>query len=157
MAAIPNETFRHQLGFLLHETFFPQVHPGPTAYLDRDAGWFPTLASVSAERASRATVAGGTTVAGHVDHTRFYLEVVRAFARGERPSVDWDASWRTTTVDEAAWTALQVAFRDAAEALTAEVERRTEWEQDALAGAMGALAHCAYHLGAIRQMLLVQG
>lgn len=153
--AIPTDIFRNQLLFLLEETFFPQEHPGPTAYLDRDTGWFPTLEAMSAGRASRPTVPDGTTVAGHVEHSRYYLEVVRAFARGERPKPDWSESWRAREVDARAWEALRGAFREAVAGTLEDIRAQRAWGQDALAGAMGALAHCAYHLGAVRQMLLV--
>jgi hypothetical protein len=41
--------------------------------------------------------------------------------------------------------------------LLVTIETHSAWDEDSLGDAIGAIAHTAYHLGAIRQRLAVQG
>jgi hypothetical protein len=68
--------------FLLTETF----ESVQVAYLDRGTSLFETLAEISAEGASQP-MGDCATVAAHVAHTRYYLEVLedRMFGRDHRP------------------------------------------------------------------------
>jgi len=153
--AIPIDVFRSNLLFLLDETFASPARGGGNAYLDRQTGWFPTLERVDAELASRPVAPGATTVAGHVEHTRFYLEVALMYARGEAPRIDWKDSWTVTSVTPAEWDRLRGALADACRRLESHVRDARTFAPDDVGGALGALAHCAYHLGAVRQMLRV--
>ena len=56
-------------------------------------------------------------------------------------------------VDAAAWAALRARLREQYNGLVVAVEMHARWDEDALGVAMGAVAHTAYHLGAIRQRL----
>ena len=58
-----------------------------------------------------------------------------------------------TTVDDAGWAELQVQLRREYDSLFVAVESHAVWDEDALGVAIGAIAHAAYHLGAIRQRL----
>lgn len=58
-----------------------------------------------------------------------------------------------SSVDDAGWAALRARLRDEYERLLVTVETHTLWDEDALGVASGAIAHAAYHLGAIRQRL----
>jgi len=60
-------------------------------------------------------------------------------------------------VDDAAWVALRTELRRAYESLLVAVETHGVWDEDALGVAIGAIAHTAYHLGAIRQRLVRAG
>lgn len=145
------EVFRSNLAFLLEETFATPAHPSGNAYLDRQAGWEPTLAALSAEEASQAQAPGGTTIAGHVEHARFYLEVLLRFADGSPERVDWEASWGVREVTPVAWEALRASFAETSERLVRAFEDRPAWDDRAVGAALAVLAHSAYHLGAIRQ------
>ncbi len=56
-------------------------------------------------------------------------------------------------VDDAAWAALRTRLREEYDRLVVAVEMHARWDEDALGVALGAVAHTAYHLGAIRQRL----
>ena len=147
------EAFRNNLDFLLEETFESPARPAGNAYLDRSAGWFPTLDGLTAEQASRSLVAGGTTIAGHVEHARFYLEVMLRYAAGTAEQVDWDESWRAREVTEERWRELKDAFAESCKRLEAELAEVDSWGDHEVGAAMAALMHSAYHLGAVRQLM----
>ena len=147
-------TFRTNLAFLLEETFASPARPGGDAYLDRQAGWEPTLAAVTAEEASYAPVPGGTTMAGHVEHARFYLESLLRYADGQTESIDWDASWGIREVTPVAWDALRASFAETSARAIRAFEDRETWDEHAVGAALAILAHSAYHLGAVRQRLV---
>ena len=44
-------------------------------------------------------------------------------------------------------------FRRQYLATMSAIENVTDWNRDELGGAIGAIAHAAYHLGAVRQMI----
>jgi hypothetical protein len=58
-----------------------------------------------------------------------------------------------STVDDVEWAAFRARLRDEYEQLLVAVTTLAQWDEDALGMAMGAIAHTAYHLGAIRQRL----
>ena len=132
----------------------PNPHYEWTYFLDRgpDAGLRNTLAKLTAGEASREI--GGNSVAAHAHHVLFSFEAFGAFIAGDRTKRDWDESWRVSTVDEAAWTKLQDDLAASYADLRASIEKHGDANDEAYAGALGALAHFAYHLGAIRQKLV---
>ena len=124
-----------------------------TYFLDsgRDAGLRPTLAKLSAAEASREW--GGNSIAAHAHHVLFSFEAFGAFIRGDRASRDWDESWRVKTVDDAQWTRLQEDLGREYQAVREAIRAHAETGDEALRGALAAVAHLAYHIGAIRQKL----
>ncbi len=118
-----------------------------------DAGLFGTLGRCDAPLASRSI--GGTSIAAHVHHTAFAMEASAAWIRGERKPLDWKSSWSVKTVDAAAWAGLNAHLRAAYHALRAAIETGGRASEESMGGAVGAAAHAAYHLGAIRQKLAV--
>ncbi len=133
-----------------------------TAFLDGtkadgsgNHGLLATLAGLSAAQASDPTVLG-LSAAAHAAHLAYHMEVVVRWENGERGPFDWKASFQPGTVDEPAWTALQRRVESAYGALVELAQRPTDWddeEKGAAGGVAGALAHVAYHLGAIRQLV----
>ena len=118
-----------------------------------EAGIFGTIGSKTAREASAVT--GGTTIAAHVHHAAFALEASTAWIKGDRSSRDWKESWETSTVDESSWTELRDRLRRAYEDLRSAIEQHGMASVEAVGGAIGAVAHAAYHLGAIRQKVAV--
>lgn len=150
---IPPTAFTTALSDLLVETFESPPRPG-SAYLDQGAGLFDTLADVSAERASRPAFPGATTIAQQVAHVRFYFEVLQRYLSGTlEGKADWDGSWRTVEVDAAAWDDLRDGLREDYRAVREGLERTPSWGEREMGGAMAVLAHTAYHLGALRQLI----
>lgn len=145
------DTFRGALRMVLTE-MFEDVHG---IFLDRNTSFFETLESVSAEEASRPVADGCASIAAQVEHTRFYLEMVVLFARGEVvQSIDWQATWQLTTVTPGEWETLKGRLRDQYQQIRSLVDDDSVWMQEtAVQGALGMVAHTAYHLGEIRRSL----
>jgi hypothetical protein len=143
---------------LLRETFEGPQGPS-TNYLDGDptAGYLPAIAALSAADASRPTRPGGATIAGHVHHVSFGLEVSNASLRGDKSPRDWSESWLIRSVDEPSWQALQRELRRRFDALVATVEASAANGGPDVGTVLGAIAHVAYHLGAVRQAVTAIG
>jgi hypothetical protein len=126
-------------------TYFVDNRPG--------AGLFGAIEGLSAAEASRPIA--GTSIASHVHHVCFALSDSSAWIQGDRSPRDWSESWQVHTVDGAAWEELQQRLRREYEGLLGVIESHAVSSEDAFGGAIGAIAHTAYHLGAIRQKLAV--
>lgn len=122
-------------------------------YLDKETSIFETLATITAEEASQ-TNEHCATIAAHVAHMTYYIDILLELINGAQPQADWGYIWQTVsdvTADE--WQASQQALRDNYQKIR-KIASKMEWEDERqLAGAMGIIAHNAYHLGEIRQML----
>lgn len=124
--------------------------PGKHGYfLDHGAGLRSTLAALSAENASRDV--GGTSIAAHAHHILFGLDAFGAFISGDRSQKDWNESWRVKTVDDTAWQKLQSDLEVGQARLREAIEGNAAKGELEMAGSVGAVAHVAYHVGAIRQ------
>ena len=136
---------------LLDETF-RNVHGH---YLDQHTSLFETLATISAEEASRPVGGRCATLAAQVNHVRVYVEVLERLMRGEEVGkTDWAATWRVAGVDEAEWAALEQRLEAAYRRALATMQGFATWEgEDQIGAALAILAHTAYHLGEIRQAL----
>jgi hypothetical protein len=75
------------------------------------------------------------------------------FMAGRTEKVDWSESWRVKTVGEDEWDALKENVRKEYQATIEFFQKIENWDEDAISGAMSIVAHTAYHLGAIRQII----
>ena len=146
------------LGEDLRETFLiglTETFEEPIGiYLDRGTSMFQTLATISAEEASRPVSANCASIAAQVAHVTFYLELMQQFVRGEYPEVNWNEIWETVeAVTPEEWEASQQALQAAYQAVRGIVEGADWSHVNQVRGAMGLLLHNAYHLGEIRQAL----
>jgi hypothetical protein len=116
-----------------------------------DAGLFRTLAALNSEDASRGGEAGRRTIAAHVYHVNFAMSASAAWIRGDRTPRNWQESWRVSTVDKTAWRRLLDDLRVGYEDLCHAIESHGASTEEAAGGVIGAIAHVAFHLGAIRQ------
>ena len=114
-----------------------------------EAGLFGTLVALKAATASR--VWGGTTIAAHVHHAAFGLAASATWIAGDRSPRDWKQSWSVITVTDAEWRKLQQRLRDNYDELRKSIATHAPKSVESIGGAVGAVAHAAYHLGAIRQ------
>jgi hypothetical protein len=114
-----------------------------------EAGLLGTLGKLSAAEASRPI--GGSSIAAHAHHLAFGLEASAAWIRGDRTPRNWEESWRITSINDAGWSGLQDQLRDGFEVLRKAIELHGTTGAESIGGAIGAVAHVAYHLGAIRQ------
>lgn len=154
------DVFQRAMVKLLGEVF--DGPPGGEAYIlnPGDPGLLGQLATLDAVAASARPMPGRTTVAAHVDHVCFGLSLLNRWAAGEEnpwSTADWNASWKRGTVDEAQWRTLREDLRREVAAWQKHAAARTDWDDIAAAGALASVAHTAYHLGAIRQIIAALG
>ncbi|MFZ2362651.1 MAG: hypothetical protein WA040_25140 [Anaerolineae bacterium] len=152
MSAIATEHFQQALLAVLDETF--DTVRG--IYLDHGTSLFETLAGITAVEASIPVGGKCATLAAQVKHTAFYLDVLERVVRTQDTSpVDWDEIWRTVgAVSDDEWTAIQAELRASYDRVVRLIHETPVWpgEQE-IGGAIGIIAHTAYHLGEIRQAL----
>jgi hypothetical protein len=119
-----------------------------------DVGLLRSLDTLSAAEASRS-VNGGATIAAHAQHVRYGLSLMNRWAaEGGDPFADatWDAAWKVSDVDAAAWQEIRNGLRDEAHRWLAALGSARDVSQAELSGMIASIAHLAYHLGAIRQI-----
>ena len=138
----------------LEETF--ETHHG--IYLDKGTSLLATLADFTAVDASLRASDRTASIAAHVRHIVFYLQVIQKSMRGQDVGkVNWREIWETdrpVTGDQ--WRAIVQSL----EAEWANVRRMhaepATWHRGDAHGELMAIAiHTAYHLGAIRQAIAV--
>jgi isopropylmalate/homocitrate/citramalate synthase len=146
-----------QVLFYAFEETFEKVQG---VYLDKGTSLFETLAGISAEVASTPVGTSCATIAAHVEHMRFYIDILEQFIHSNPPKdVDWKHIWNTVsavTPDE--WAASIQRLRASYERVLKGLKARTEWDgNDDFGGAFAIVVHTAYHLGEIRQALCTVG
>jgi hypothetical protein len=114
-----------------------------------------TMKGITAKKASTPIVEGGSTIAAHTEHLRWSLEFALTFYRGEQPSGNWEESWTVHQVTEEEWEQLQLALLVAYQKLIYALKEVKDWSNPHfLKGTMALLPHAAYHLGAVKQLLI---
>jgi hypothetical protein len=148
---ITAERFSKQLLEMFDETF--ENHQG--RYLDKNTTLFETLATITAEEASRPVSATCASIAAQVEHIRFYLEVNENDLMGQEVgSVDWDEIWRTVeAVTPEEWEASKTRLHETYQRLRTLMQNIDTWGDYQIGGSLNILVHTAYHLGEIRQAL----
>lgn len=152
MKTISQEHYTSSLFQLLRESFEGPPAGTGSAYLDKGAGLFQTLDSLTAEAASARPWPGSATVASHCEHARFYVRALLDFMRGATAKIDWQQSWLIQTVTADEWDRLRADLGAAYETLNAHLRAVETWGDEEVGDAMAILVHTAYHLGAIRQL-----
>ena len=125
-------------------------------YLDKGTSLFETLEQTSAEEASRRASERCASVAAHVKHVSFYLQVLQnAMLKKEIGKVDWKEIWRTTReVTPQEWENLKRELRETHASVLCTLKGFDTWDgEEAISDALSIVVHTAYHLGAIRQAL----
>lgn len=145
-----SETLASSIKMLLKETFEGPGNDG-SYYTESkpNTGIFGTLDDLTAEDASRFI--NGSTIAAHSDHIRYYLWVIRTMISGTDFEKDWEASWTIATVEEVKWAEIREELHKEYVSLFAEIDTIDlgKW----LTNVNATIAHSAYHLGALRQMI----
>ena len=138
---------------LLAETF--GVSNSPEAYMLENgrAGLMGTINGLSAATASAALTPTEPTIAAHCGHILFLLSFFSGFEAGGTPAADWEGSWATRVVDEPAWAALRGQLQSTYDTVVARFTPDSAWPEPRVGAAILLLAHCAYHVGQIRQLL----
>jgi len=149
-AQIPSQKINQAVLLLLEETF-ETVHG---FYLDPDNSLLDTLAGISAAEASVPVGGKCATIAAQVTHVCFYLDALERFIRtGQNEKLDWGEVWRTVdAVTPTEWDALRERLRQTYQRIRGMMEAYDDWDaENSIGGAIGLVAHTAYHLGEIRQ------
>lgn len=154
MARVTPDTVVEQLLGLLQEAV-EGPSEGGSWFTDNspDAGFLGSIRSVDAQTASQPLA--GSSIAAHVYHSVFGMEAMAAWILGDRGRRDWKESWRVSSVTDAEWTELQDSARRAYFNLKTSIRNHALDEELSIGAAMGAVAHLACHLGAIRQKLVL--
>jgi hypothetical protein len=118
-----------------------------------DRGLLASLDHLSAQTAS-ARPDGRSSVASHVEHLRYSLELLNRTAPGRNPwaQADWADAWTHQHVNDEQWLALRSALATEAKAWLHAMSHSPSWDESAIAIAVSSIPHLAYHLGAIRQL-----
>lgn len=118
-----------------------------------DRGLIASLDLLSAETAS-ARPGGRSSVASHVEHLRYGLELLNREAKGERlwAVANWAEAWTHQTVTEEEWRTLRADLAREAQAWLEVMKQPPVWDEVGLGSAIGSIPHLTYHLGAIRQL-----
>src|SRR4051812_37092240 len=144
---IPVDAFRSAFLTLLEEIFEARHD----LVLDLGETLRETLASITAEEASREPAGGLAPICAQVAHIVILIDEQ---LRGQ-PSEDsaWADAWRLQAVSADEWSALRDQVGDRYERVRQFVTEFDSWDANYLGGALALLAHCAYHLGQIREAL----
>jgi hypothetical protein len=120
----------------------------------KDPGLLRSLDTLSAAAASATTPSGGPSIAAHVDHLCYGLELMNRWSDGENPFGDanYSASWQRLQVSDQEWTALRDRLRAETHRWRAAVRRPRDLTDAELTGVLASVVHLAYHMGAIRQI-----
>ncbi|MBH0174237.1 hypothetical protein IHV09_11745 [Fictibacillus sp. 23RED33] len=116
-----------------------------------DSGIFGVLSQLTAADASKQIY--GTTLAAHTDHIRYHMWGTNEWLyEGTFPTMDWNKSWEIHRVSEEEWLSIQAGLQHEYHRLLEKINHM-EWNEDLANEVVGSLAHSAYHLGAMQQMI----
>ena len=117
-----------------------------------DQGLLRSLDKLSAAAASKVT--GESSIAAHVDHLRYGLELMNRWSKGDSPFADADyaAPWRRVTVSDAEWGELRKRLRAEIEHWSEGLQQPRDLSHADVTGVLASVVHLGYHVGAIRQM-----
>ena len=154
MENINAEQFRNAIFALFKETFEGSpAEAGGSIYLDRGIGVFPTVSSLNVENASLASSIQSATIAAHIEHLRYYLEVLDKYLHDEEVKSDWSIAWKIKEVSETELAEIKESLQLEYEKVTKSFAEITDWNEDKMTSAIAIISHSAYHLGSIRQIL----
>jgi uncharacterized damage-inducible protein DinB len=145
---------------LLRETLIRADRQAAYLLNPSDPGLVESLKPLSAQTASQAPGPGRKSIAAHANHVLYGIELANRALSGEEgvyEKADWSQAWQLESVTESQWRDLVSRLEQQTKLLLEQVARPRQWDELTLTGAFSIAAHTAYHLGAIRQMLLELG
>ena len=144
------------------ETFEGEVEAGKCWITSgpRESALLGTIEQLTHHEALAApagAATGGKSIAAHVAHLAFALDLTGKRLKGENPDADWPGSFAVPQETPQAWETLQAELRSAYDGVLTFLEQRRnvpvqDWPPLHVAGLTATIAHNAYHLGAIRQL-----
>ncbi|MBX3095883.1 MAG: hypothetical protein KF812_03395 [Fimbriimonadaceae bacterium] len=144
---------------VLFREMFEGVVPGAdgTMVVEKSEAIMPILDGLSANEASRNICAGVNSVAGHSHHTTYYVNLLNRVVAGDEVRPDWTASWGQENVNEEEWSVMRDRLRHEYQLLLSHVDSGRLVPDNELHAAYlwGQVAHAAFHLGSIRQIVWI--
>ncbi len=146
---------------MYRETFEGAVEPdwcwivsGPA-----DASVLGSLASVGADAAYARSAPARRSIAAHAAHLKYTLELMLRRLQGKNPPADWERSFDTGEPSSEAWQRLQQDLKAAYEAVLdffnlMRDQPISAWQPIQVTALAAMTGHNAYHLGAIRQLMV---
>jgi hypothetical protein len=129
---------------------------GPSTYFVDNRPASGLLGAVSGLSASDASApVNGQSIAAHVHHVVFAMDASASWIQDDRSGRDWEESWRLSTVNETEWATLVATLRNSHNRLRHAIQSEALDSNEAFTEAVGAIAHIAYHLGAVWQKLAI--
>ena len=142
--------------------FLSEAYDGPshpyTWFINNDpeSGILGTIKKLKAEEASTSIIENGTTIAAHIEHLRWSLNKANSLLNGENPIMNWSESWQVRRVDSEDWILLIEQLRREYNRLIQSLSSGVSIASgEPLNEVLALIPHVAYHLGAIRQMVLI--
>lgn len=139
---ILSETFEGPEG---NGSWFTESKPG--------SGLFGTIDRLSYEEAS--ILIEGVTIAAHTDHTRYHLWANNQVLEGKTQELNWKESWQIGAVTKDEWEQIKKGLHYEYMTMTEHLNDERNLDSPSTTSILGTIAHAAYHLGAIRQMVKV--
>lgn len=133
---------------------FEDVQAQPL-FINRGTSLLITLSDISAEQASK-DMGNCATIAAHVDHIRYFLDVIEDFMfKRDLSHINWRTIWETVSVvSEDEWQTIKDNLHTSYERVKSHLSNPDVWnDSHEVSAMMGMIVHTAYHLGEIRQML----
>jgi hypothetical protein len=151
---VTDEEFAGALLTILDELLDGSTREASGVLNPDDPGLLESIAKLSAEAASARPTGGGASIAAHVDHLSYGLNLLNRWSRGEEPfaTADYSASWQRTSVSEPEWASRQEILRREAYTWREAIARRSQFSKTEATLLLASVAHLAYHLGAMRQI-----
>ncbi len=124
-------------------------------FLDKKTSLFESIQDLKCSEVSKKVEGSNETIAGHIFHVTFYIRILQEYITDIRTGeTDWNESWVISSVSEEEWKELKDNLSNEYEKLLSFIKSIDEWkDSDYFGGVLSILAHCSYHLGAIRQLL----
>lgn len=154
MSDVPQPAVARAILTLLKETFDGPTGPS-TYYIDNNplAGFLAAVEALTPEQASASPWPGAKSIASHAYHAAFHLEMSTAWIRGDRAERDWASSWTVQEVNQVGWDRVRRELRRSYQDLVSVIAGDPAASGESLETSIAAIAHAAYHLGAIRQRI----
>ena len=147
----------NSLRILLRETMMsPDGREGFVLNPD-DPGFVDTLKSLSAAVVSTPPGPSRKPIVSHANHVLYGFGLVCRAIDGDMKAfegADWETAWKLERVSDAEWAELLSRLEARAEHILEAGPKIEHWNPMMLTGMFGVAAHTAYHLGAVRQMVL---
>jgi len=158
MAELSNHLLGQSLQALLAEAFDGIAENGNSWFTESKPGQglFGAVEGLTAAQASRQPASGHASIAAHLEHLRYSLSLANRWSHGEEPydTADWSTAWKKNAVSDNEWKQLLSHLHREYSNWKTALAADSRWTGDELTGKMASIVHIAYHLGAIRHMVL---